>query len=60
MEKKYCFAYNGIKNKCMALTDCYCEKEGKCKFYKTSKQWLDEQLKSEKHMDEIGFVNPYK
>lgn len=49
MDKKYCFAYDSLKNKCKALTDLYCEKEGKCNFYKTSRQLQQEQEKNKKN-----------
>ena len=49
MCKEDCFAYklnvNKQKYECNALEELYCEKEGKCNFYKSYKKWLEEQEK---------------
>lgn len=45
MDKKECFAYNEDWNECTALIDLYCEKEGKCSFFKTKEQIEEENKK---------------
>lgn len=44
MDNKFrnCFAYG--ENECSALTEMLCKTKGKCRFYKTQKQYDKEQL----------------
>ena len=37
-EKKDCFGYSKINNRCSVLIDTYCKHE-ECKFYKTRKEY---------------------
>ena len=46
LPKTNCFAYSSCGDGCVALTDLYCAKEGKCRFYKTREQHNEDQRKA--------------
>ena len=45
-EKKDCFGYSKINNRCCVLTETVC-KNGICKFYKTKKEFEKGRMKDE-------------
>jgi hypothetical protein len=50
--KTNCFAYGC--NECAVLTDLYCAKEGKCRFYKTQEQHKEDQFKARMRLKAIA------
>lgn len=47
LEKKDCFAYNHYLCKCNILRKLYCSM-GKCSFYKTQKQYEEDEINAYK------------
>lgn len=55
-----CFAYGSSGKgvaECKVLTDLYCAKEGKCRFYKTQEQHEADQKRVEPRLIKLGYIH---